>query len=109
REWRIANSEWNIFFPIRHSPFATRLIQSPLHFLDAEAFDDITGAHVLIAFEGHAAFLARLDLAHLILEALEGRERALMDDHVVADQPHPGAALDDAFGDPAARHLADLG
>ena len=44
-----------------------------------------------------------------VLEALERRQRAFVDDDVVADEPHLGAALHRAFGDPAAGDLADLG
>ena len=50
-----------------------------------------------------------LDLAHLVLEALESLERAFVDDHVVAQQSHFGAALDHAFGNHAAGDAADLG
>ena len=82
---------------------------SRLHLFDAEALDDVAGAHVLIALEGHAAFLAGNDLAHLVLEALQRRQRTLMHDDVVADEAHPCAALHDALGDAAAGNLADLG
>src|SRR5215211_6712127 len=84
-------------------------LQAALHLFDAVALDRVARAHVLVALEGHAAFLAGQDLACVVLEALELRELAVVDDDVVADQPHVGAALDHAVGDAAARHLADLG
>src|SRR5262245_63904242 len=86
----------------------TGLSERALDLLDLEALDHIALPHVLIAFEGHAAFLARYHLAHLVLEALERRELALMHDDVVADQPDLRAALDLALGHAAARHLAHL-
>ena len=83
-------------------------LERPRDLLDAEALDDVAGAHVLVVLEGHAAFLAGRDLAHLVLEALQRLELAFVDDDVVAEQADIGAALDDAFGDPAAGDLADL-
>ena len=47
--------------------------------------------------------------ADFVLEALQRRELAFVDDHVVAQQADAGAALDGAFGDAAAGDLADLG
>src|SRR5690606_30564657 len=46
---------------------------------DAVALDDVAGTHVLVTLEGHTAFLTSLYLADLVLEALEGRERAFVD------------------------------
>ena len=59
-------------------------LKRPLDLFDRVALDDIARAHVLVALEAHAAFLAGHDLAHLVLEALERRKLALVDDHVVA-------------------------
>src|ERR1051326_2280892 len=73
------------------------------------AFDDVALAHVLEVLERHAAFLAGEYLARVILEALELRQLAFVDHHVVADETHVGAALDGSIGDAAARDLADLG
>ena len=72
-------------------------------------FDDVALLHVLVVGEGHAAFLAGLHLAHFVLEALQGGKFAFVDHDIVADQAHLGAAAHDAFGDAAARDLADLG
>src|SRR5690349_6160871 len=84
-------------------------LQRPGDLLDAEAFNDVAGPDVFVVLESHAAFLAGWDFLDLVLEALERFELAFMDDDVVAQQAHAGAALDDAFGDLAARDLADLG
>src|SRR5258707_5789135 len=84
-------------------------LQRPRDLLDAVALDDVAGPHVLVLLEGHAALLARRHLAHLVLEALQRRQLAFVDDDVVADQADVRAALDDAVGHPAAGDLADLG
>src|SRR5262245_18580320 len=85
------------------------ILQRPLDGLDIVALDDIALADVLVVGEGHAAFLSCGHFPHLVLEALERRERAFVDHHVVADQPHLCAAFDLAFGHAAAGHLTDLG
>src|SRR3984893_2809722 len=83
--------------------------QRALDLLHAIAFDDITNPHVLVILERHAAFLPGLHFLDLVLEALQGRELAFMHHDIVADEPHMGAALNRAVGDPAARDLAHLG
>src|SRR5947209_2952732 len=83
--------------------------QRALHRLHPIAFNDVTDLHVLVVLERHAALLAGNHFTRVVLEALELRELAFVDDHVVADQAHIGAALDHAIGYPAARHVADLG
>ncbi len=70
------------------------MLRAALDLLDAVAFDDVADAHVLVVLEGHAAFLAGDDFLDLVLEALEGRQLAFVDDDIVADQAHIGAALD---------------
>ena len=66
-------------------------------------------AHVLIALERHAAFLAGHHFFDFVLEALERRQLAFVDHDIVADQADMRAALDLAFGHAAAGDLADLG
>src|SRR5262249_1551600 len=78
------------------------------HFLDDVTLDLVALADVLVVLEGHAAFEPGLDLAHFVLEALQGRKLTLVDDDVVAQEAHPAAALDDALGDLAAGDVADL-
>ena len=87
----------------------TGALKRPLDGLDVVALDDVALADVLIVGERHAALLAGRHLLHLVLEALEGGERAFVDHDVVADEPDLGAALHLALGDAAARDLADLG
>ena len=62
----------------------------------------------MVVLERHAAFLAGDDLARIVLEALELRQLALVHNHVVANEPDIGAALDDAVGNPAASDVADF-
>src|SRR5262249_17761500 len=59
--------------------------------------------------ERHAAFEARLHLAHVVLEALEGIDLAGVDHHVIAQHADLCTALDHTFLHVAARHRADLG
>src|SRR5215470_17897707 len=73
--------------------------------LHLEAFDDVADLDVVVILEGHAALVAFLDLAHLVLEALERLQAAFVDDHVVAQQAHSRAALHRALGHHAARDL----
>jgi len=82
--------------------------QCSLHALHPVALDDVADFHVLIILERHAAFLAGDDLTRVILETLELRQLALVHDHVVANEPYIGAALDGAVGDAAAGNIADL-
>src|SRR5215211_5830271 len=81
----------------------TGALQRPLHLFDAVALDDVADAHVLVVLERHAALLAGRDLARIVLKAFELRQPALVDHDVVANEPHVGAALDDAVEDAAAR------
>src|SRR5690606_3420769 len=46
---------------------------------------------------------------HFVLEALEGLERAFVNDDVVANKTNACTTLHPAFGDAATRDLADLG
>ena len=65
-----------------------RRLERALDLFDGEALDDVAGLDVLEAGEGHAAFLAGLDLVDLVLEALERLQGAQFQHHdVVADDP----------------------
>src|SRR3990172_1067795 len=75
--------------------------QRALNGLHAIAFDHVAGAHILIVFEGHAALLSGGDLLRVVLEPLELRQLAFVNDDVVADQADIRATLDIAFGDAA--------
>src|SRR5690606_34440080 len=80
-----------------------------LDLLALEDLDHVALTDVVVVLERHAAFLAGLDLAHLVLEALERLQRAFVDHHVVAQQAHAGRAAGDALSDKTARDVADAG
>src|ERR1041385_6118739 len=95
--------------PARISPAGMTGLQRALNGFDLETLDHVALLHVLIVGEGHAAFLAALNLFHFILEALERGQIAFVNHDIVADQAHLGPAAHDALGDAATGHLADLG
>src|SRR5580700_9025808 len=86
-----------------------RRLQRALDLLDGIALDDVPDPHVVVVLERHAAFLPGLHLSDFVLEALERRQLALMNDHTVADEADVRAALHDAIGHAATRHQANLG
>src|SRR3954447_22796456 len=63
--------------------------------------------HVLVVGEYDAALEALQDLAHILVEAPQRPDLAVVDDRAVADQAHLRAARDAAVGDHAARDRAD--
>src|SRR5712671_3068061 len=65
-----------------------RKLQGAGDFLDLEALDHVADLDVLIILEGHAAFVAFAHLADLVLEAFQRLQGALVNDDVVAQQPH---------------------
>src|SRR5664279_1042266 len=110
RNWRCDGAPDTLFcFMVPCTRVWAKALQRPRDFLDAVTFDDIAGAHVLVFFEGHTAFLARRHFAHFVLEPLQGLQGALVHDDVIADQAHAGTALDNAIRNPTAGDLADLG
>src|SRR6186997_562476 len=64
--------------------------------------EDVAFLHVVEAIEQDAALEPLLDLADVVLEALELGDRALLDDRAVANYPHLGATANDAVRDLAA-------
>src|SRR5262249_8265348 len=72
-------------------------------------FDDVVLLDLVPAGDHHAALVALLDLAHVVLEAPQARDLALVDLDRVADDPEVGPAGDLALGGPAAGDGADLG
>src|SRR5215472_5322244 len=90
------------------SAWSTSPSERALDGLDLVALDDVALLDVLVVGEGHTAFLARENLARFVLEALERRQLAFVDDDVVADETHLGAAAHDAFRHAAAGDLADF-
>src|SRR5690348_13890123 len=113
-------SAWRISSPMRSgrglcSDFAIATLAiagAPLqgagNLFDLEALDNVALLDVIVVLEGHAAFGAFAHFANLVLEALQGLQAAFVDDDVVAQQPHLGAAPYQAFGDHATGHLANL-
>src|SRR5579863_8517636 len=113
-------SAWRISSPTRNDrgfcpDFAIAILAiagAPLEgagdLFDLEALDNVALLDVLVVLEGHAALGALAHFADLVLEALQGLQAAFVDDDIVAQQPHLGAAPHQALGDHAARHLADL-
>src|SRR5512145_1174261 len=79
--------------PLVSDPEGLTPLQRPLDGLDVVALDHVALADILVVGEGHAAFLPGRHLPYLVLEALERRQRALVDHHVVTDEAHFGAAL----------------
>src|SRR6185295_1115885 len=75
---------------------------------DFEHLELIGDLEVVEVLERQAALEAGLDLAHVVLEALERIELAFVDYHVGSQQPYLGvAAPHEAFGDVAARDRPD--
>src|SRR3954471_4684850 len=78
--------------------------------LHGEHLDDVADLQIVVALEADAALEARLDLGHVVLEAAQRAQLALVDHHVVAQQARLrlARALDDAVGDHAAGDGAEL-
>ncbi|OAG73187.1 hypothetical protein A0J51_01801 [Gluconobacter japonicus] len=72
------------------------------------ALDDIAFAQIIVTCEGETALIATSHFLDVVLEALELAEFTLMDDHVLTQQTHATATLDEAFGDIATGDLASL-
>src|SRR5262245_27899562 len=76
--------------------------------------DDVAVFEVLVVLEADTALEARLHLAHVLLEPLERRDRAVPDDDAVAQEAHlrparDGAVTHEAPGDSTdTRHRDDL-
>src|SRR6184192_766497 len=86
-------------------------VQRARDFLDLVRLDQVADLDVVEALDPDAALEALPDLAHVVLEALEGADAAFVHLHAVADHAHPRGAGDDAGADEAPRdrsHLRDL-
>src|SRR6266513_1651929 len=69
--------------------------------------EDVAFLHVVEALEQDPALEALGDLTTVVLKALQLRDRGLLDDRAVADDPHRCAAADVALGHVAARDRAE--
>src|SRR5690606_39080456 len=75
--------------------------------LDAVALHDVTHLDVVEAGDVQAALEALTHLAHVVLEALEATELAVVDLHAIAHDAYAAAPVHDAFRHVAAGHGAD--
>src|SRR5690349_24061419 len=89
-------------------------VQGAGDFLHAVGFDQVPDLYVVEVLDTDAALEALPHLAHVVLEALERRQRPVVHRDAVADHPHlPGARNDpvphEGAGDGAdLRDLEDL-
>src|ERR1700677_3658357 len=94
---------------LAYLPFRAHRLQRAADLLDGIALDDVPDPHVVVVLERHATLLPGLPLGDFVLEALERRQLALVDDHTVANEAHVRATLHDAIGHSATPHQAHLG
>src|SRR5512147_1202293 len=85
------------------------LLELPRHLLHLEALDAITDLDVLVVGKGDAALEPFPNLADVLLKVLQLGKFALVDDHVVAQQPYLAAPADDTLDHSTASDLAHLG
>src|ERR671924_793066 len=84
-----------------------RLQVGPLDLARLEDFEDVADLHVVEVREVDAALEALLDLARVVLEALQRVDRRLVDDGPLAEDAHLRAAPDEAARDHATGDRAD--
>src|SRR3990172_12022675 len=112
RRSRSASSRWIRSATFCGRPRLTASVafhsQRARHLEDFEHLELVAFLEFLEGLEGHAALEAGLDLAHVVLEALEGIDLAGVNDHAVAQYPQLCAALDHAFLHIAAGDGPDL-
>src|SRR3989442_4814165 len=89
--------------------FTKGLLQTSRNLQDLEHLELVAFLEIREVLQRHAALEARLDLAHVVLEALERVDLAGMDDDVVAQHADLRIALDQALLHVAAGDGADLG
>src|SRR5579862_3877936 len=88
---------------------ATRSAKLTFHLPRLVRLDHIALLDVLEVREHDAALEAGVDLAHVLVEASQARDRRVVDHGRVAHEPDARAADDMALGDEAARDRADPG
>ena len=86
-----------------------RRFQGAGDFLDLEALDEIANLDVVVILEPGATLVPFTGLSDFVLETTQGLQGALVNNHVVPQQPHLRAAADIALGHETAGDLADLG
>src|SRR5688572_24496900 len=87
---------------------ANSALQRSGDFLDLEELQLVALVDVVVVLDAEAALEAFLDLAHVVLEALEAVELPGEHHHVVAQQAHTRPPAHRARGDHAAGNRADL-
>src|SRR5579875_752987 len=74
---------------LRSPPGSSRrlnsLLQRACDLFDLVALDDVALLHILVILEGHAAVITLLHLAHILLEAAQAAEPAVMYHHAARD------------------------
>src|SRR5919198_4361087 len=89
----------------RRSSATNKGLPRDLHHL--VGLDDVTLLDVLEVLQPDAALIAGRHRAHVLLEAAQGVDAAVVDDHAVAHQPGPAATVHLPGGDVRAHHHAD--
>src|SRR5687768_10461371 len=83
--------------------------QRPFAHLDFEGFEEVARFVVgKVLRERHAALQTCADLGHIVLEAAQRRDLALVDDDILPGDARLQRLADDAFGDEQTRRLAML-
>src|SRR5690606_6057949 len=88
----------------RHPP--SQLARNLLHVKD---FDLVAGLDVIVILHTDAALGTAAHFGHVVLEAPQGFQHALVDHHVVAQHTDRLALVHGALGDDTAGDLAELG
>src|SRR5262245_24867628 len=83
--------------------------QRPADHVHAVRLDDVVPLDIIVIGDLDAALVAFPDFAHVVFEAFERGDLALVDLAAFAEQARLRRPLDDALGDEAAGHDADLG
>src|SRR5581483_4803310 len=97
----IVGQGWPWLLPV---PFCRQVGHGVLGTLAAVDLDDVTFARVGPVLQPHPALIAGVHLAHVILEASERRDSAVIDDLATACYPRRRATADDAIAHVAAHN-----
>src|SRR5690349_23025646 len=83
--------------------------ERPRDLLDAIRLDQVAHFDVVEVLDSHAALEALADLAHVVLEALQRRQRPVVHLDAVADHADAAGARNHAAAHEAAGDRSDLG
>src|ERR1700730_7698826 len=101
RESGIERMPTDYRFPIPDSRLLS--VHHPGDFFDLVRLDDVPDLDVLVFVEPDSALETLFDFGHVVLEAPERTDLALVDHAVVPQQSHFGGPADRAFRDDASR------